>query len=79
LLRLTLNRPGKRNALDAALCRQLVETLDAAAADPGVGAILLLASGNVFCAGMDLAERENSRSGVNHVVSAVPTPEEDPS
>jgi len=58
LLRLTLNRPGKRNALDAALCRQLVETLDAAAADPGVGAILLLASGNVFCAGMDLAEIE---------------------
>ncbi|MEO8368482.1 MAG: enoyl-CoA hydratase/isomerase family protein [Candidatus Solibacter sp.] len=56
LLRLTLNRPDKRNALDAALCRELVEALDSAAADPGIGAILLLANGKVFCAGMDLAE-----------------------
>jgi len=58
LLRLTLNRPDKRNALDAALCRELVDALDAASADPGVGAILLLANGKVFCAGMDLAEIE---------------------
>ena len=58
LLRLTLNRPDKRNALDAALCRQLVDALDAAATDPAIGAILLLANGRVFCAGMDLAEIE---------------------
>jgi enoyl-CoA hydratase/carnithine racemase len=58
LLRLTLNRPDKRNALDAALCRELVDALDGAAADPSVGAILLLANGKVFCAGMDLAEIE---------------------
>ena len=41
LLRLTLNRPEKRNALDAALCRALVAALDEAARDPAVGAILL--------------------------------------
>ena len=56
LLRLTLNRPDKRNALDAALCRSLVSTLEQAAADPAVGAILLTANGKAFCAGMDLAE-----------------------
>jgi len=34
-LRLTLNRPDKRNALDAALCRALVSAIQAAASDPG--------------------------------------------
>lgn len=58
LLRLTLNRPEKRNALDAALCRALVQALEDAAGDPAVGAILLTAEGKAFCAGMDLAEIE---------------------
>jgi enoyl-CoA hydratase/carnithine racemase len=56
VLHLTLNRPAKRNALDAALCRDLADALEAAAQDPAVGAILLDAAGKSFCAGMDLAE-----------------------
>ena len=56
LLRLTLNRPDKRNALDANLCRALVRALDDAAGDPAVGAIVLTGNGKAFCAGMDLAE-----------------------
>src|ERR1035441_4977629 len=40
LLHLTLNRPGKRNALDTALCRALLDALEDAARDPAVGAIL---------------------------------------
>ena len=66
LLRLTLNRPEKRNALDAALCRALVTALDGAAADPAVGAILLTANGKAFCAGMDLAEIEQ-RTGAEDI------------
>ncbi len=60
ILRLTLNRPEKRNALDAALCRALVEALEAAEGDPGIGAILLTGSGKAFCAGMDLLEIESA-------------------
>jgi methylglutaconyl-CoA hydratase len=56
LRRLTLNRPDKRNALDVALCRSLVEAVREAASDPTVGAILLNAAGKDFCSGMDLAE-----------------------
>lgn len=56
LLRLTLNRPEKRNALDSELCRALVHTLERADVDPRVGAILLVANGKSFCAGMDLNE-----------------------
>ena len=54
--RLTLNRPDKRNALDAALCRSLIEAVREAASDRTVGAILLDAEGKDFCSGMDLAE-----------------------
>jgi enoyl-CoA hydratase/carnithine racemase len=56
VLHLTLNRPEKRNALDAALCRAIVEAVDQASRDRSIGAILLTAKGKSFCAGMDLAE-----------------------
>ena len=58
ILQLTLNRPEKRNALDAALCRDLVEAVEDAAHDCEVGAVLLTANGKAFSAGMDLAEVE---------------------
>jgi enoyl-CoA hydratase/carnithine racemase len=56
VLHLTLNRPAKCNALSAELCTALVDALDGAADDAGVGAILLDAAGDVYCAGMDLDE-----------------------
>jgi enoyl-CoA hydratase/carnithine racemase len=56
VLHLTLNRPEKRNALNSALCRELADAFESAAADPAVHAILLTAAGKAFCAGMDLAE-----------------------
>lgn len=60
VLRLTLNRPEKANALNADLCRELVETIGHADRDPQVGAIVLDANGKSFCAGMDL---DDARSG----------------
>jgi enoyl-CoA hydratase/carnithine racemase len=56
LLRLTLDRPEKRNALNGALCRELVAAIEEGDRDPGVGAILLRGAGKSFCAGMDLDE-----------------------
>jgi enoyl-CoA hydratase/carnithine racemase len=56
VLRVTLNRPEKRNALNAELCQELTRTLEQAADNPAVGAILLCSNGPVFCAGMDLQE-----------------------
>jgi enoyl-CoA hydratase/carnithine racemase len=56
LLRLALNRPEKRNALNQDLCRALVEAFDSAQADASIHAILLSGNGKSFCAGMDLAE-----------------------
>jgi len=56
LLSIALNRPEKRNALNSQLCRELVQQIEAAGRDPGVGAILLTGNGKCFCAGMDLHE-----------------------
>src|SRR5437016_5093195 len=56
VLRLTLDRPEKRNALNGALCRELVAAMETAGQDPGVRAILLSGAGSSFCSGMDLTE-----------------------
>ncbi|HLI84565.1 MAG TPA: enoyl-CoA hydratase/isomerase family protein [Bryobacteraceae bacterium] len=62
LLRLVMNRPDKRNALNAELCRELVSHLERAFRSQPVGAILLLGNGKHFCAGMDLSEIDTSRT-----------------
>jgi methylglutaconyl-CoA hydratase len=56
LLHIILNRPERRNALNAELCSDLSAALDHAEDDRGVHAILLSAGGPAFCAGMDLTE-----------------------
>jgi enoyl-CoA hydratase/carnithine racemase len=56
VLRLVLNRPEKRNALNGALCRELVEAIEQGDRDDRVGAILLCGAGASFCSGMDLTE-----------------------
>ncbi|NDJ12024.1 MAG: enoyl-CoA hydratase/isomerase family protein [Acidobacteriia bacterium] len=56
VLRLTLNRPEKRNALNEELSRALLGAMEAADAAAAVGAIVLTGNGGAFCAGMDLRE-----------------------
>ena len=55
----TLNRPTKRNALDSYTIEELVEFF-ATAPRAGVRAIVLAASGDHFCAGLDLAEHHQA-------------------
>ena len=52
---LTLNRPGKRNALDDGMYVALTAALNAGEADPQVRAHVLLGQAGVFSAGNDLA------------------------
>jgi enoyl-CoA hydratase/carnithine racemase len=53
---LTLNRPEKRNALDTALTRALLEALRATDEDDDVRAVVLTGAPPAFCAGADLSE-----------------------
>lgn len=52
---LTLNRPEKRNALNAPLVARLKEALRAAEADAAVRVVALRGAGDDFCSGADLA------------------------
>ena len=58
---LTLNRPEKRNALDTALSRALLEALRAADGEDGVRCVVLTGAGPGFCAGADLSEFKGLR------------------
>jgi len=52
---ITLNRPEKRNALNADLVNELKETILLAENDASVKIIVIKAAGKAFCAGADLA------------------------
>jgi enoyl-CoA hydratase len=52
----TLDRPEKRNALNAELRQALIDSLQELALDDGVRAVVLTGAGSTFCAGFDLEE-----------------------
>lgn len=52
----TLDRPDKRNAVNAAMTRAIGDFLEKAEADRGVRAVVFASSSDVFCAGADLGE-----------------------
>jgi len=56
VLRLLMNRPEKKNALDREMYRALIATLEAAASDDAVRAIVFAGAGGNFSAGNDLAD-----------------------
>ncbi|MFN8057906.1 MAG: enoyl-CoA hydratase/isomerase family protein [Vicinamibacterales bacterium] len=56
---LTLQRPAKRNALNLAMCHDLVTAASALGGDDSVRVVLVRAAGPVFCAGADLEERRS--------------------
>jgi enoyl-CoA hydratase/carnithine racemase len=53
---LRMNRPDKRNALNNALTRGLVDALKAADEDDAVHCVVLTGNGPAFCAGADVSE-----------------------
>jgi 2-(1,2-epoxy-1,2-dihydrophenyl)acetyl-CoA isomerase len=62
VLRLTLDRPANRNALDDAMTDALISHLERANQDDAVRVIVLAGRGDDFCAGFDLAARNAGAS-----------------
>ena len=56
ILTATLNRPDKKNAIDAPMIDALLATLERADLDAAVRVVALRGAGGDFCAGMDLHE-----------------------
>jgi 2-(1,2-epoxy-1,2-dihydrophenyl)acetyl-CoA isomerase len=63
VLRITLDRPEKRNALDDAMVAGLIELVVGAGSDESVRAILLTGAGDHFCSGADIVARNQGVGG----------------
>jgi enoyl-CoA hydratase len=61
-VKLILNRPEAKNALNTAVLAHVAEALTAAAADPTVRAALICGTDGTFAAGADIAEIESKTS-----------------
>ena len=61
-VKLTLNRPEAKNALNTAVLARVAEALTAAAADTTVRAALICGADGTFAAGADIAEIEGKTS-----------------
>jgi enoyl-CoA hydratase len=53
---ITISRPERRNALNLVVKRQMIESLAALEAEPGVRIIIITGAGGYFVAGTDIAE-----------------------
>ncbi len=63
VLTLTLNRPDRMNAFNAALHEALARAVQRAAADSECRVLLLTGAGKGFCAGQDLSDRAVAPAG----------------
>ena len=69
VLRLTMNRPGARNALSIGLMQALIAALDEAADNRRARVVVIAGAGPAFCAGHDLREirTENQREAFERI------------
>lgn len=63
ILRLHLDKPAKRNALDDDMVASLIAEVDAAGRDESVRCVLITAEGDHFCSGFDIVGRNAGDSG----------------
>jgi len=60
VLRIVIDRPAKRNALDDDMVAAMIAAIDAAERDEAVRAILLTGAGEHFCGGFDIVSRNTA-------------------
>ncbi len=62
---LTMNAPGRLNALSNAMIAALSDALDSLAADERIRVVVLRGAGRAFCAGHDLREMQAARGAAD--------------
>jgi 2-(1,2-epoxy-1,2-dihydrophenyl)acetyl-CoA isomerase len=63
ILRMVMDRPAKRNALDDGMVAAMIDAVDASERDEAVRAVLLSGEGDHFCGGFDIVARNADRTG----------------
>jgi enoyl-CoA hydratase len=69
VLRLTINRPERRNALSRAVQTDLIDAVEAAGQDPDVHAVIIRGAGKGFCAGYDVTPSGEAGHGAAAQIS----------
>jgi enoyl-CoA hydratase len=59
VLRVTINRPDRRNAISPAVQGEIIDAVEAGAADAGVHALIIRGAGTSFCSGYDVSSSED--------------------
>jgi enoyl-CoA hydratase/carnithine racemase len=65
----TLSRPDKHNALDAAMFEAIVAAAERLATESGVRAVVLNGEGRSFCSGIDLMSLASAESGLDGLLA----------
>ncbi|XP_078675112.1 delta(3,5)-Delta(2,4)-dienoyl-CoA isomerase, mitochondrial-like isoform X1 [Branchiostoma floridae x Branchiostoma belcheri] len=60
VMQVEMNRPEKRNAMNQAFWREMVECFQAIAAEPDIRAVVVSGAGKIFTAGLDLGDTMSS-------------------
>jgi 2-(1,2-epoxy-1,2-dihydrophenyl)acetyl-CoA isomerase len=75
-LRITLDRPDKRNVIDDQMMAAMIDAVDAAGRDERVRVIVLIGRGDHFCGGADIVARNapgGERPRVGSIARRVPS------
>ena len=59
IVRVTLNRPDRRNAISRSVQAELIEAVEAAGRDPAAGVVVISGAGKGFCSGYDVSTSEH--------------------
>jgi 2-(1,2-epoxy-1,2-dihydrophenyl)acetyl-CoA isomerase len=71
VLRLVIDRPEKRNALDDGMVAELIQAIEGAGQDESVRVIVLSGAGPDFCTGFDIVGRNASAAGARPRVGSI--------
>lgn len=73
VLRIILDRPDRRNAVNTSMLREIGRLLDLAAHDDAIGVVVLAGRGEAFCAGGDLTgvDTDGADTAANDAVQAL--------
>ena len=74
VLRIVIDRPERKNSLDPPAVRRLVETLEVAATDDTLRAVLLTSAGDDFCSGADWVATKRRPPSAAHRQHPAPDP-----